>query len=166
MANSDRDSLRLSQESLALIDAEVAKYPAEQKQSAVMSALRIAQAEHGWLRPELIEFVAHYLEMPPIAAYEVATFYNMYDTQPVGRHKITVCTNLPCALRGANEIAAHLQDKLGVGFGETTGDGRYTLKEGECMGACGDAPMCLHNNHTMHTHLTVEKVDDLLDKLE
>ncbi len=166
MANSDRDSLRLSQESLALIDAEVAKYPAEQKQSAVMSALRIAQAEQGWLRPELIEFVAHYLEMPPIAAYEVATFYNMYDTQPVGRHKITVCTNLPCALRGANEIAAHLQDKLGVGFGETTGDGRYTLKEGECMGACGDAPMCLHNNHTMHTHLTVEKVDDLLDKLE
>jgi NADH-quinone oxidoreductase subunit E len=166
MANSDRDSLRLSQESLALIDAEVAKYPAEQKQSAVMSALRIAQAEHGWLRPELIEFVAHYLEMPPIAAYEVATFYNMYDTQPVGRHKITVCTNLPCALRGANEIAAHLQDKLGVGFGETTEDGRYTLKEGECMGACGDAPMCLHNNHTMHTHLTVEKVDDLLDKLE
>jgi NADH-quinone oxidoreductase subunit E len=166
MANSDRDSLRLSQESLALIDAEVAKYPAEQKQSAVMSALRIAQAEQGWLRPELIEFVAHYLEMPPIAAYEVATFYNMYDTQPVGRHKITVCTNLPCALRGANEIAAHLQDKLGVGFGETTEDGRYTLKEGECMGACGDAPMCLHNNHTMHTHLTVEKVDDLLDKLE
>jgi len=166
MANSDTDSLRLSQESLAAIDAEIAKYPVDQKQSAVMGALRIAQAEHGWLRPELIEFVAGYLGMPAIAAYEVATFYNMYETQPVGRHKITVCTNLPCALMGANEIAEHLKNRLGIGFGETTEDGRFTLKEGECMGACGDAPMCLHNNHKMHTHLTPEKVDELLDKLE
>ncbi len=166
MANPDLDKLRLSAESLAAIDAEVAKYPAEHKQSAVMGALRIAQMEKGWLKPELIEYVAHYLDMPPIAAFEVATFYNMYDTQPVGRHKITVCTNLPCALRGANEIAAHLKEKLGIGFGETTEDGRYTLKEGECMGACGDAPMCLHNNHCMHTHLTPEKVDELLDGLK
>lgn len=166
MANSDRDSLRLSEESLALIDAEIAKYPAEQKQSAVMAALRIAQAEKGWLKPELVEYVAQYLEMPPIAALEVATFYNMYDTQPVGRHKITLCTNLPCALRGAKEIAEHLKSRLGIGFGETTEDGRYTLKEGECMGACGDAPMCLHNNHTMHTHLTAEQVDALLDELK
>ncbi len=166
MANSDTDSLRLSQESLAAIDAEIAKYPAEHKQSAVMGALRIAQAEKGWLKPELIEYVAHYLGMPPIAALEVASFYNMYDTHPVGRHKITVCTNLPCMLRGANEIAAHLKEKLGIGFGETTEDGRFTLKEGECMGACGDAPMCLCNNHTMHTRLTPEKVDELLDTLK
>ena len=161
-----KDTVGLSVEALAMIDAEVAKYPADQKQSAVMAALRIAQVEKGWLKPELIDYVADYLQMPPIAAYEVATFYNMYDTQPVGRHKITVCTNLPCALRGAGEIAAHLKEKLGIGFGETTEDGRYTLKEGECMGACGDAPMCLHNNHTMHTHLTPEKVDELLDKLK
>jgi NADH-quinone oxidoreductase subunit E len=156
----------LSKESLAAIDAEVAKYPADRKQSAVMSALRVAQVEKGWLTPELIEYVAHYLEMPPIAAYEVATFYNMYDTRPAGRHKITLCTNLPCLLRGAGELGEHLKKRLGIGFGETTEDGRYTLKEGECMGACGDAPMCLHNNHTMHTQLTPEKVDELLDKLE
>jgi NADH-quinone oxidoreductase subunit E len=156
----------LSSESLALIDIEIAKYPADQKQSAVMGALRIAQTEKGWLKPELIEYVADYLEMPAIAAYEVATFYNMYDTGPVGRHKITLCTNLPCALRGANEIAEHLKARLGIDFGETTEDGRYTLKEGECMGACGDAPMCLHNNHKMHTHLTPEMVDALLDKLK
>ncbi|KAB2318807.1 NADH-quinone oxidoreductase subunit NuoE [Betaproteobacteria bacterium SCN1] len=156
----------LSQESLAAIDAEVAKYPADQKQSAVMGALRIAQGEKGWLKPELIEYVAHYLDMPPIAAYEVATFYNMYDTRPVGRHKITLCTNLPCLLRGAGELGEHLKKKLGIGFGETTEDGRYTLKEGECMGACGDAPMCLHNNHTMHTQLTPETVDVLLDELK
>ena len=156
----------LSAESLALIDAEVAKYPAVQKQSAIMAALRIAQTETGWLKPEMIEYVANYLDMPPIAAYEVATFYNMYDTHPTGRHKITVCTNLPCALMGANEIAAHIKERLGIGFGETTEDGRFTLKEGECMGACGDAPMCLCNNHTMFTHLTPEKIDELLDQLK
>ena len=156
----------LSSESLALIDLEIAKYPAEQKQSAVMGALRIAQAEKGWLKSDVVEFVAAYLDMPAIAAYEVATFYNMYDTQSVGRNKITLCTNLPCALMGANEIAEHLKKKLGIGFGETTADGRYTLKEGECMGACGDAPMCLHNNHTMHTRLTPEKIDELLEQLK
>jgi NADH-quinone oxidoreductase subunit E len=166
MANPETGTVGLSPESLALIDAEIAKYPNDQRQSAVMGALRIAQAEKGWLRPELVEYVAHYLKMPPIAAYEVATFYNMYDTKPVGRHKITVCTNLPCALMGAGEIAEHMKNKLGIGFGETTEDGRYTLKEGECMGACGDAPMCLHNNHKMHTHLTPEKVDALLDELK
>jgi NADH-quinone oxidoreductase subunit E len=156
----------LSADALIQIDREVVKYPPEQKQSAVMSALRIAQVEKGWLSSELIEFVANYLEMPAIAAYEVATFYNMYDIQPVGRHKITLCTNLSCALMGASELGEHMKEKLGIGFGETTEDGRYTLKEGECMGACGDAPMCLHNNHTMHTHLTPEKVDELLDKLK
>ena len=156
----------LSAEALALIDVEVAKYPPDKKSSAVMAALRIAQAETGWLKPAMIEFVAGYLGMPPIAAYEVATFYNMYDTKPVGRHKIAICTNLPCVLMGANDVAAHLKQKLGIGFNETTEDGRFTLKEGECMGACGDAPMCLHNNHVMHTHLTSAKIDELLDEMK
>ncbi len=154
----------LSSEALAAIDREIAKYPPEHKQSAVMSALRIAQVEKGWLAPEVVEFVAQYLDMPPIAVYEVATFYNMYDLKPVGRHKITVCTNLPCQLQGAGEIAEHLKRRLGVDFGETTADGRFTLKEGECMGACGDGPLCLHNNHAMHVKLTPEQVDRLLDE--
>jgi len=156
----------LSAESLAQIDRELAKYPADQKQSAVMGALRIAQTELGWLSKEAIAYVADYLEMPAIAAYEVATFYNMYDLEPVGRHKITLCTNLPCQLQGADKIAEHLQARLGIGFGETTADGRFTLKEGECMGACGHGPLCLHNNHKMHTHLTPESVDKLLDDLK
>jgi NADH-quinone oxidoreductase subunit E len=156
----------LSPESLALIDKEVAKFPAEQKQSAVMAALRIAQTEQGWLAPETIEAVAQYLGMPAIAAYEVASFYNMYDLKPVGRHKITLCTNLPCQLQGADRLAEHLKAKLGVDFGETTADGRYTLKEGECMGTCGSGPLCLHNNHKMHAHLTPEAVDKLLDELK
>jgi NADH-quinone oxidoreductase subunit E len=156
----------LSAESLAQIDHELTKYPPDQKQSAVMSALRIAQAEIGWLSRDTIEFVANYLAMPAIAAYEVATFYNMYDLQPVGRNKVTLCTNLPCQLQGADEIAEHLQAKLGIGFGETTEDGRYTLKEGECMGACGHGPLCLHNNHKMHDHLTPESVDKLLDDMK
>ena len=156
----------LSAESLAQIDRELTKYPPDQKQSAVMSALRIAQAELGWLSRDTIEFVANYLAMPAIAAYEVATFYNMYDLQPVGRNKVTLCTNLPCQLQGADKIAEHLQAKLGIGFGETTEDGRYTLKEGECMGACGHGPLCLHNNHKMHDHLTPESVDKLLDEMK
>jgi len=156
----------LSSEALAQIDREIAKYPPEHKQSAVMSALRIAQVERGWLSPEVIEFVAQYLEMPPIAVYEVATFYNMYDLKPVGRHKITLCTNLPCQLQGADEIAEHLKKRLGVEFGGTTADGRFTLKEGECMGACGDGPLCLHNNHEMHVKLTPEQVDRLLDDMK
>ena len=156
----------LSEQSLRQIDAEVAKYPAEQKQSAVMGALRIAQTELGWLAPATIEYVAHYLDMPAIAAYEVATFYNMYATRPVGRHTITLCTNLPCALMGAGEIGAYLKEKLGIGYGETTEDGRFTLREGECMGACGDAPMILHNNHVMCAKLTKEKIDALLEGLE
>ena len=156
----------LSADSLAQIDRELAKYPADQKQSAVMSALRIAQVELGWLPRETIEFVAEYLGMPAIAAYEVATFYNMYDLAPVGRNKITVCTNLPCQLQGADGIVAHMQAKLGIGFNETTADGRYTLKEGECMGACGHGPLCLHNNHKMHDHLTPESVDKLLDEMK
>jgi NADH-quinone oxidoreductase subunit E len=156
----------LTAESLARIDKEVAKYPAEQRQSAVMAALRVAQTEKGWLAPETIEYVASYLGMPAIAAFEVATFYNMYELSPCGRHKITVCTNLPCQLQGADTVADYLKKKLGIGFGETTADGRFTLKEGECMGACGSGPLCLHNNHAMHTHLSPETVDKLLDGLK
>jgi NADH-quinone oxidoreductase subunit E len=156
----------LSQESLQQIDREIAKYPPDQKQSAVMAALRIAQVEKGWLSRETIGFVAEYLGMPAIAAYEVASFYNMYDLEPVGRHKITVCTNLPCALSGGVHAADYLKQKLGIGFNETTADGKFTLKEGECMGACGDAPVLLHNNHRMCSWMTTEKIDQLLAELE
>ena len=156
----------LSQESLAQIDKEVAKYPAEQRQSAVMSALRIAQVEKGWLSNEVMDFVAHYLGMQPIAVYEVATFYNMYNTKPVGKHKICVCTNLPCKLMGADAIADKLKKKLGVDFGETTEDKQFTLVEGECMGACGDAPLLLVNNHRTESFLNEEKVDALLEELK
>ncbi len=156
----------LSQESLQQIDREIAKYPPDRKQSAVMSALRIAQVEKGWLSTETIGFVAEYLDMPPIAVYEVATFYNMYDLAPVGRHKITVCTNLPCALSGGVDAAEYLKRKLGIGFNETTPDGKFTLKEGECMGACGDAPVMLVNNHHMCSWMTTEKIDQLLAELE
>lgn len=156
----------LSQESLQQIDREIAKYPPDQKQSAVMSALRIAQVEKGWLPKELIEFVADYLDMPAIAAYEVASFYNMYDLEPVGRHKITVCTNLPCALSGGVHAADYLKQKLGIDFNETTPDGKFTLKEGECMGCCGGAPLLHINNKQMCEFLTPEKVDEILEGLK
>jgi NADH-quinone oxidoreductase subunit E len=156
----------LSPESLALIDKEIAKFPAEQRQSAVMSALRIAQVEKGWLSNEVMDFVAHYLGMQPIAVYEVATFYNMYNVKPLGRHKLCVCTNLPCKLMGADRIADKLKNKLGIEFGETTDDKQFTLVEGECMGACGDAPLLLVNNHRMEGFLDEEKVDALLDELK
>ncbi len=156
----------LTAESLSRIDREVAKYPADQKRSAIMAALRIAQVEKGWLAPETIKFVAEYLEMAPVAAYEVATFYNMYDTKPVGRHKISVCTNLPCALSGGFDAAEYIKQKLGIGFNETTPDGKFTLKEGECMGACGDAPVLLHNNHKMCSHMSNEAIDKLLSELK
>ena len=156
----------LSPEALAKIDREVAKYPADQKQSAVMAALAIAQDEKGWLATETMDFVAGYLGMPPIAVYEVASFYNMYNLKPVGKHKLTICTNLPCALQGANHAAEHLKKKLGVGFNETTADGCVTLKEGECLGACGDAPVLLHNNKRMLCAMTPEKLDELIKDLK
>jgi len=155
----------LSTESLQKIDREVAKYPADQKQSAIMSALRIAQTEKGWLANETIEFVANYLGMPPIAAYEVASFYNMYDLKQPGRYKLTVCTNLPCALSGGEHAGEYLKQKLGIGFNETTPDGKFTLKEGECMGACGDAPVMLVNNHRMCCKMTEAQIDQLIAEL-
>lgn len=156
----------LNQESLTRIDREIAKYPADQKQSAVMAALAIAQEQIGWLPKEAIEKVADYLGMAPIAAYEVATFYNMYDLEPVGKYKITVCTNLPCMLSGGTDAGEYLQNKLGIGFNETTPDGKFTLKEGECMGACGDAPVMLVNNRHMCSCMLPEQIDNLLSELE
>ncbi|HEX2827891.1 MAG TPA: NADH-quinone oxidoreductase subunit NuoE [Burkholderiales bacterium] len=156
----------LSPDALKKIDEAVAKYPSDQKQSAVMAALTIAQDEKGWLSVETMDFVAQYLEMPPIAVYEVASFYTMYDLKPVGRHKLTVCTNLPCALQGATLAAKHLKDRLGIDFNETTPDGRITLKEGECMGACGDAPVFLHNNKRMLCAMSPERLDQLLKDLD
>lgn len=155
----------LSAAACTLINREVAKYPAEQKRSAVMGALRIAQTEHRWLSNELIAEVADYLEMAPVAVYEVASFYNMYDLKPVGLHKLTICTNLPCALSGAMSTAEYLKQKLGIGFGETTADGKYTLLEGECMGACGSAPVLLVNNHKMCSHMTPDAIDQKLAEL-
>ena len=157
--------MTLSDSSKQKIDREIAKYPADQKQSAVMAALIVAQDEKGWLSNETIEFVAGYLGMAPVAVYEVATFYNMYDLKPPGRHKVTVCTNLPCALSGGVDAAEHLKAKLGIGFGETTADGRFTLKEGECMGACGDAPVLLVNNKRMCSRMTSERLDALVEEL-
>jgi NADH-quinone oxidoreductase subunit E len=147
------------------MDKAIAKYPADQRQSAVMAALTIAQTEKGWLSTETMDFVAQYLGMPAIAVYEAASFYGMYNLQPVGRHKVTICTNLPCALSGATVAAEHLKKKLGVGFGETTADGQFTLKEGECLGACGDAPVCLHNDKSMVSFMTSDKLDAWIEEL-
>src|SRR5208337_1938116 len=155
----------LSTESLKKIDREIAKYPPEQKPSAVMAALGIAQDEKGWLSSEAIDAVAAHLGMTSIAVYEVATFYTMYNLQPVGKHKITICTNLPCALSGATAAARHLKEKLGVEFNETTADGALTLKEGECMGACGDAPVLLVDNKRMCSWMSPEKLDQLITEL-
>lgn len=156
----------LSPEALKKIDREIAKYPPDRKRSAVMAALAIAQDEKGWLATETMDFVAAYLDMPPIAVYEVATFYEMYNTQPVGRYKITLCTNLPCALHDAAKAAQHLKQKLGIDFGETTSDGLFTLKEGECFGACGDAPVLLVNDKRMCSWMQPEALDALLAELK
>jgi NADH-quinone oxidoreductase subunit E len=155
----------LSAESLKRIDREIAKYPPGQKRSAVMAALAVAQDEKGWLSTETMDFVAAYLSIPPIAVYEVATFYEMYNTEPVGKYKLAICTNLPCALQGAGKAAEHLKNKLGIGFDETTADKMFTLKQGECFGACGDAPVMLVNDKHMASWMSDEKIDALLTEL-
>ncbi len=155
----------LSKQSLAQIEREIAKYPPERKASAVMAALRIAQDEHGWLAPELMDYIAGLLEMRPIRVYEVATFYSMYERQPVGRHKISLCTNVCCMLNGSDGIVQHLEKKLGIKLGETTADGRFTLKEVECLAACGGAPM-MQVDRQYHENLTPEKIDAILDALD
>ena len=157
----------LSDKALQRIERECSKYPPEQRQSAVMSALAIAQDEHHVLTNEVMEEVATVLRMPPVWVYEVATFYNMYNLRPTGKYKVTICTNLPCALSGAVEAAGHLMRKCGVhGFGETSADGRFTVKEGECMGACGDAPVLLVNNKRMESFMSDEKIDKLVEELK
>ena len=155
----------LSKESIDKIEYELTKYPSDKRQAAVMSALRIVQTERGWLSKDSIAEVAQYLRIPDIAALEVASFYNMYDLEPVGRYKISICTNISCMLRDSDTIVEHLQTKLGVGFNEVTTDGKFCLKESECMGACGGAPLMVINNHSMHEFLTAEKVDVILDGL-
>ncbi|MBW7902417.1 MAG: NADH-quinone oxidoreductase subunit NuoE [Rhodocyclaceae bacterium] len=156
----------LTPESLKKIDRELAKYPADQRQSAIMAGLAIAQEEKGWLASETIEEVARYIGIEPIAAYEVASFYNMYDLQPVGRYKLTVCTNLPCMLTGGVDAGEYLKRKLGIDYNETTADGKFTLKQGECMGACGDAPVMIVNNRKMCSWMNPEQIDKLLAELE
>ena len=155
----------LSAESRHKIDREIAKYPPERKQSAVMSALIIAQDEKGWLATETMDFVARYLGMPPVAVYEVASFYAMYNLKPLGKYKITICTNLPCALQDAAASAEYLKERLGIGFGETTADGQVTLMQGECFGACGDAPVLLVNNKRMCSFMRRGEIDALLAEL-
>ncbi len=156
----------ISQESRLEIDQWVAKYPADKKQSAVMSALRIVQdANGGWLTTDLMDAVAEYLDMDAISVYEVATFYSMYELKPVGRHKISVCTNISCMLCGSDDVVAHLKDRLGIGLGQTTADGKITLKEVECLGACGGAPM-FQIGRVYHENLTPEKIDTILESLE
>jgi len=155
----------LSPETRAAIDEWVAKYPPERKQSAVMAALTITQDQNGgWLSEELMNAVAEYLELAPIAVYEVATFYSMYDTKPVGKHKINVCTNISCQLCGSDKVMQQLQQRLGIKAGETTEDGLITLREVECLAACGAAPM-MQIDKTYHENLTPESIDKLLDGL-
>ena len=156
----------LSTESLQRIERETAKYPPEQRQSAVMSALAIAQDQFHILTNEVMEEVATVLRMPPVWVYEVATFYNMYNLKATtGKYKVTICTNLPCALSGSVEAAQHLMHKCGVaGFNETSADGRFTVKEGECMGACGDAPVLMVNNKRMCGFMSNAKIDRLVDE--
>ena len=158
-------TLHLSEKTLADIARNIAKYPPEQKQSAVMASLIAAQTEVGWVSPEVIETVADLLGMPTIAVEEVATFYNMYDTKPVGKYKLVICTNLPCQLTHGETAANHLKETLGIGFNETTPCGTFTLKEGECMGACGDSPVMLVNNKRMCSFMSKEKIDALLNEL-
>jgi len=161
-----QQSMLLSPDAYKKIDRELAKVPADQKQSAVMAALAIAQDEKGWLSPEVIQDVAIYLDMPAIAVQEVATFYNMYNLKPVGKFKLTICSNLPCQLTQGDRAAAYLKQKLGIDFNETTTDGLFTLKEGECMGACGDSPVMLVNNKRMCSFMSNEKIDALIEELK
>ncbi|HYR00419.1 MAG TPA: NADH-quinone oxidoreductase subunit NuoE [Casimicrobiaceae bacterium] len=158
------DSL-LSADARRKIDREIAKYPSDHKESAVMAALAIVQDEKGWLSTEAMDAVARYLGMAPVAVYEVATFYTMYNLRPTGAYKITICTNLPCALQDAVDSAEYLKARLGIGFGETTADGKVTLQEGECMGACGDAPVLLVNNKRMCSFMRREQLDALLAEI-
>jgi len=156
----------ISEQTQALFDREVAKYPAAQKQSAVMACLAIVQQESGFVSAESEKLVAAYLGMPPIAVHEVTTFYNMYNQQPVGKYKFNVCTNLPCQLRDGARALHHLEKKLGIAMGETTADGLFTLEQSECLGACADSPVMLVNDIHMCSFMSNDKLDQLVDGLK
>ena len=155
----------ISEESKARFAKEVAKYPADQKQSAVMACLTIVQQELGYVSAESEQLVADYLGMAPIAVHEVTSFYNMYNQQPVGKYKLNVCTNLPCQLRDGGKAMAHLKEKLGLDNNQTTEDGLFTLQQCECLGACADSPVLLVNDTTMCSFMTNDKLDELIDGL-
>ena len=157
--------LALSEATRARFAREVAKFPADQKQSAVMPCLSILQQEQGWVSPEGELAVAQHLGMAPMAVHEVTTFYNMYNQQPVGQFKINVCTNLPCQLRGGQQALEHLEHKLGVAAGESTADGLFTLQPSECQGACADAPVMLVNDRHMCSFMSHDKLDQLIEGL-
>jgi NADH-quinone oxidoreductase subunit E len=156
----------ISESTKARFAREVAKFPSDQKQSAVMACLSIVQQEQGWVSPESEQVVADYLGMPVMAVHEVTTFYNMYNQKPVGKFKLNVCTNLPCQLRGGQTALEHLERKLGVHSGETTADGLFTLQPSECQGACADAPVLLVNDRHMCSFMSHEKLDQLVDSLK
>ena len=156
----------ISEQTKALFDREVAKYPVSQKQSAVMACLQIVQQELGFVSTESEKLVAEYLGMAPIAVHEITTFYNMYNQQPVGKYKFNVCTNLPCQLRDGSKALHHLEHKLGISMGETTADGLFTLQQSECLGACADSPVMLVNDIHMCSFMSNEKLDQLVDGLK
>ena len=156
----------LSEQIQARINRELKKYPADQKQSAVMAALRFVQDERGWISSDDMSDVAAYLGMPQMAVYEVATFYHMYNLKPMGKHTLTVCTNLSCQLMGANEALDYLKNKLGIGLGEMTADGKFSLREAECMGACVEAPLLTVNNKRICSRLTPAKIDQILAEFD
>ncbi|BBJ23018.1 NADH-quinone oxidoreductase subunit NuoE family protein [Candidatus Nitrotoga sp. AM1P] len=156
----------LSEQVRAKTDRELKKYPPDRKQSAVMSALRFVQDEKGWINTDDMADVAAYLDMPQMSVYEVATFYNMYNLKPMGRHTLTVCTNLSCQLVGATETLNYIKNKLGIGVGEVTADGKFGLREGECQNVCDEAPLFMINNKKTCGHLTKEKIDQILAELD
>lgn len=156
----------ISQETKQRFDREVAKYPADQKQSAVMALLAIVQQEQGFVNQESEQDIADYLGMPQIAVHEVTTFYNMYNQRKLGKYKLNVCTNLPCQLRDGQKALQHLEKKLGIHMGETTPDGLFTLQQSECLGACADSPVMLVNDRTMCSFMSNDKLDQLIDGLK
>ena len=155
----------ISESTKARFDKEVAKYPADQAQSAVMACLAIVQQERGFVSTESEAEVAQYLGMAPMAVHEVTTFYNMYNQRPVGKYKLNVCTNLPCQLREGQSTLHYLENKLGIAMGQTTTDGLFTLQQSECLGACADSPVMLVNDRSMCSFMTPEKLDQLVDGL-
>lgn len=158
--------MNFSEQTKALFDREVAKYPSDQKQSAVMACLTLVQQAQGWVSPESEKAVADYLGMAPMAVHEVSTFYNMYNRRPLGKYKLNVCTNLPCQLRDGNKALVYLEKKLGVTMGGTTADGLFTLQQSECLGACADAPVMLVNDLNMCSFMSNDKLDQLIDGLK